>query len=174
MGATIHTITAPVDPQVLDGLAVLMRDCVAQGAAIGMVQPFDATAARAFWQNNVAPEVDRGARTLFIARDDEGICGTVQLITAMPPNQPHRCEIAKMMVAPSARRRGIGRALMAAALEHARRCGKRTVTLDTRSGDIAQPLYASVGFEVAGEIPDFALNPDGATLHATTYMYLKL
>ncbi|WP_417270111.1 GNAT family N-acetyltransferase [Celeribacter sp.] len=174
MSVTIKHMTGPIEAQTVDDLALLMSACVEDGAAIGMVHPFGVPDARAFWQGNVLPEVERGDRALFVAHDNTGICGTVQLITSMPPNQPHRCEIAKMMVAPSARRRGIGRALMAAALDHARALGKRTVTLDTRSGDVAEPLYASVGFEVAGKIPDFALDPDGATLHATTYMYLKL
>ena len=102
------------------------------------------------------------------------IVGTVQLLTVMPPNQPHRCEIAKMIVHPQARRLGIGRALMNEALDRARELGKTLVTLDTRTGDAAEPLYASVGFEVAGVIPDFAWDPDGKALHATTYMFRRI
>ena len=102
------------------------------------------------------------------------LVGTVQLITAMPPNQPHRCEIAKMIVHPRARRLGIGRSLMNRALHRARELGKTLVTLDTRTGDVAEPLYASVGFEVAGVIPDFAWDPDGKARHATTYMFRRI
>ena len=98
----------------------------------------------------------------------------MQLVLSMPPNQPHRAEIAKMIVHPAARRLGLGRALMEAALDAAKSRGKTLVTLDTRTGDTAEPLYRSVGFEVAGVIPDFAWDPDGRAMHGTTYMYRRI
>jgi ribosomal protein S18 acetylase RimI-like enzyme len=96
------------------------------------------------------------------------------LLLPCPPNQPHRCEIAKMIVHPNARRLGIGRSLMNRAIARAGELGKTLVTLDTRTGDLAEPLYASVGFEVAGVIPGFAWDPDGRTQHATTYMFRRI
>ena len=155
-------------------LAQILIDSVDLGAAIGFMQPLDMAAALAFWQGTVAESVSRGERDLFIAEEDGAVLGTVQLIHDMPANQPHRAEIAKMMVAPAARRRGVGRALMQAALDAAKANGKTLVTLDTRTGDVAAPLYAAVGFEVAGHIPDYAFDPDGQARHSTSYMYCKL
>ncbi len=158
----------------LDGLTRLLIDTVADGAAVSFLHPLADADARAFWRNDVFPQVAAGQRALLVAFDGDRLLGTVQLITAMPPNQPHRAEIAKMMVHPDARRRGIGRMVLQAALDHARAQGKTNVTLDTRSGDPSQSLYAAAGFEVAGIIPDFALDPDGRRLHSTTYMFRRL
>ncbi|QFT91322.1 Acetyltransferase [Roseovarius sp. THAF9] len=170
----ITALTGPELDQNLDGLARLLIDTVADGAAVSFLHPLAPDSARAFWQEDVFPHVTANARSLFAAFLNDTLAGTVQLITAMPRNQPHRAEIAKMMVHPTARRRGLGRALLSAALDHANALGKTNVTLDTRSGDVSQSLYASVGFEMAGIIPDFALDPDGCTLHSTTYMYKRL
>jgi ribosomal protein S18 acetylase RimI-like enzyme len=167
----------------LDGLAIekrlgelsrVLADSVADGAAISFMAPMPYEDAARFWSGDVQREVAAERRVLFGAERDGEIVGTVQLLTAMPPNQPHRCEIAKMIVHPQARRLGIARALMNAALGRARELGKTLVTLDTRTGDAAEPLYASVGFEVAGVIPDFAWDPDGKALHATTYMFRRV
>jgi len=158
----------------LDALCTILIDTVANGAAVSFLHPLPEQQARAFWTDEIAPHVASGSRTLFGATHNNCLVGTVQLITAMPPNQPHRAEIAKMMVHPSARRVGLGRALVIHALDTARAKGKTLVTLDTRTGDLAQPLYASVGFEEAGVIPDFAFDPDGQNMHATTYMYMRL
>jgi GNAT superfamily N-acetyltransferase len=158
----------------LDALSQILADSVAEGAAISFMAPLSYDDAAQFWLRNVQAEVTAGRRILFGATGDGDLLGTVQLITAMPPNQPHRCEIAKMIVHPRARRHGIGRSLMNRALHRARELGKTLVTLDTRTGDAGEPLYASVGFEVAGVIPDFAWNPDGKATHATTYMFRRI
>lgn len=165
-------------PEELDAhapaLAQIMADTVAAGAAIGYMQPFSLADGLAFFADQVFPEIRAGRRLLLIAIMDGAMVGSVQLITGLPPNQPHRCEVAKMMVAPAARRRGIGAALMAALEAQARAAGKTLITLDTRTGDRAEPLYRAAGFVAAGVIPGFALDPDGAGLHATTYMYKQL
>lgn len=109
-----------------------------------------------FWSRDVQPEVAAARWGLFGAEREGELVGTVQLTTAMPPNQPHRCEIVKIIVHPRARRLGIGRSLMNRALDRARELGKTLITLDTRTGDVAEPLYKFVGFEVAGVIPDYA------------------
>lgn len=155
-------------------LADILTQSVEQGAAISFMQPISRDEAMDFWLRDVAPEVEAGHRALFAAEVDGVVIGTVQLITSLPPNQPHRCEVAKMIVHPAARRQGLARALMQAALQHAGQIGKTMVTLDTRTGDSAERLYASLGFERAGVIPDFAWNPDGRALHATTYMFRRL
>jgi len=157
-----------------EALAQIMADTVEEGAAIGYMQPFALADGLAFFATQVFPEVRAGRRGLLMARLDGEAAGSVQLITSLPPNQPHRCEVAKMMVAPAARRNGIGRALMHALDTHARAAGKSLITLDTRTGDHAELLYRAAGFEIAGVIPGFARDPDGKALHATTYMYKKL
>ena len=151
-------------------LVRILSDSVGEGASISFMAPLSYEDAARFWSGSVLPEVAAGRRVLFGAERAGELVGTVQLLTAMPPNQPHRCEIAEMIVHPDARRLGIGRALMDRALDRARELGKELVTLDTRTGDGAEPLYASVGFQVAGAIPNFAWDPDGQARHATTYM----
>lgn len=158
----------------LPDLVEILVDTVEGGAAISFMQPMAYDDAESFWMDDVAPEVEAGHRTVFAAAEGNRIVGTVQVIMVLPPNQPHRCEIAKMIVHPNARRKGIGRALMTAAVEYSRSRGKTLATLDTRTGDVAESLYRSVGFEVAGVIPDFAWDPDGGAMHATTYMFMKL
>lgn len=168
----------PLDPPALRAhladLSRLLVDCVADGAAISFLAPLARSDADRFWLDIVAPDIAAGRRTLLAAWRDGQVVGSVQLVTAMPPNQPHRCEVAKMMVHPQARRAGIGRALMLHALAVARDAGKTLVTLDTRTGDVAQSLYAGLGFEQAGIIPDYALDPDGRALHGTTFMFCRL
>jgi GNAT superfamily N-acetyltransferase len=171
---SIHSLVADA----LDGhagrLADIMAQTVSDGAAIGYMQPFSTADGRAFFTTQVFPEVRAGRRKLLAAKLDGEIAGSVQLILALPPNQPHRCEVAKMMVHPVARRKGVGRALMAALETEARAAGKTLITLDTKTGDKAEPLYRAAGFRTAGVIPGFALDPDGAAMHATTYMYKVL
>ncbi|EDQ35574.1 Sortase [Hoeflea phototrophica DFL-43] len=157
-----------------DALAEIIAQTVNDGAAIGFMQPFDEADGRAFFEGQVFPEVRAGRRRLIMAWLDGVPAGSVQLIVTLPANQPHRSEVAKMMVAPAARRRGVGRALMAAVDTAARDLGKRLITLDTRTGDVSEPLYRTAGFVEAGVIPGYALDPDGKQLHATTYMYKTL
>jgi GNAT superfamily N-acetyltransferase len=174
MPAQIIELDGPALEQRLTALARILADSVALGAAIGFMDSLTRDDAARFWRESVQPEVIAGRRVLFAAERDGDVLGTVQLIVGMPLNQPHRCEIAKMIVHPSARRLGLGRALMTRAIDRARELGKTLVTLDTRTGDVAEPLYASVGFEVAGVIPEYAWDPDGKARHATTYMYRRI
>lgn len=171
METQIIELNGPAIEKRLEALSKVLADSVADGAAISFMAPLPYEDAALFWSRDVKPEVVAGRRVLLGAERNGDFLGTVQLLTAMPPNQPHRCEIAKMIVHPRARRFGIGRALMNRALDRARELGKTLVTLDTRTGDVAEPLYASVGFKVAGVIPDFAWDPDGKARHATTYMF---
>jgi GNAT superfamily N-acetyltransferase len=174
METQIIELDGPAIQSRLEALSQILADSVVDGAAISFMAPISYDDAALFWSRDVQPEVAAGRRVLFGAERDGDFLGTVQLLTAMPPNQPHRCEIAKMIVHPRARRLGIGRALMNRALDRARELGKTLVTLDTRTGDVAEPLYASVGFEVAGVIPGFAWDPDGKAQHATTYMFRRI
>jgi len=172
-GSHIEILTPPALERHRADLAALLIDTVADGAAVGFMHPLAPGRADAFWRG-VGAEAAAGDRLVLAALEEGRPLGTVQLVLALPENQPHRCEIAKMMVAPRARRRGLGRALMAAALEAARAAGRELVTLDTRSGDPSQALYAAMGFSRAGEIPGYALDPDGRARHGTTLMYRAL
>lgn len=170
----VSRLTATDIDENLKDLCRLLVDSVADGAAISFMMPLDHETAARFWTDDVKPAVEKGGRHLFGAFGEGSLIGTVQVLLSMPPNQPHRAEISKMIVHPQARRRGLGKALMSEALTSAQQAGKTLVTLDTRTGDVSETLYKSVGFQPAGVIPDFAFDPDGKSRHATTYMYRYL
>ena len=152
-------------------LAELLIDCVEGGASVSFMLPLSMARALAFWQG-VGAGVARGERALFVAEDESGIVGTVQLVLEQPENQPHRADLSKMLVRRSARRRGLGEALMRAAESAARECGKSLLVLDTASAD-AERLYARLGWQRCGSVPGFALLPHGG-LCATTFFYREL
>jgi ribosomal protein S18 acetylase RimI-like enzyme len=155
-------------------LAEVLHACVHAGASISFVLPFSLEDARAFWQEQVFPRIAAGTRRVLIARLDGKIAGTVQLDLATPPNQLHRAEVLKLLVHPDARRRGIGRALMLALEDAARAEGRTLLTLDTRTGDRAEPLYRSLGYVLAGVIPNYARGPLSGEFEATSFMYREL
>jgi GNAT superfamily N-acetyltransferase len=153
-------------------LAALLIDAVEGGASVGFMHPLSRERAIRFWCR-VAEGVDRGERALFATRDDAGrIVGTVQLLLDLPENQPHRAEIAKMLVHRSARRRGLGEALMRAAECYAQQLGRDLLTLDTGSAD-AERLYQRLGWMRVGEVPGFALWPGGGRCR-TVFFYRRL
>ena len=143
----------------LDGLAHVLADCVAGGASVSYMAPFSEADARLAFEAVVA-EVGSGRRMLLAAFDGGTIVGTVQVILAMPPNQPHRGEIAKLLVHRAARGRGVGRLLMEHAETAAASAGKTLLVLDTAS-DSAERLYERLGWSRLGAIPGYALLPDG-------------
>jgi GNAT superfamily N-acetyltransferase len=161
-----------VAPAELQQLAELLLDAVEGGASVSFMWPLGAQQALAFWQR-VADEVARGERALLVAEDEHGICGTVQLVLAQPDNQPHRADLAKMLVHRRARRIGLGAALMRAAEQAGREAGKTLLVLDTVTGSDADRLYTRLGWQRVGEIPGYALWPRGG-LCATTYFYKAL
>ena len=153
----------------LDSLARVLVDCVEGGASIGFMWPFSQADARAFFEG-VAAEVERGNRLLLAAFDGDELVGTVQVILTLPPNQPHRGEITKLLVHRSVRRRGVAQQLMERAEDEARREGKTLLVLDAVTGDDAERLYARLGWTKVGVIPGYALYPDGRAC-ATTYFW---
>ena len=174
MTLRIWEATAADASRHLQELGDMLAACVHAGGSIGFMQPLPSEQAEAYWHREVLPELEAGRRCLLVAERDGRWLGSVQILLGMPANQPHRCELAKMMVHPSAWRQGIGRHLLQAALDTARQHGRRLITLDTRQGDASEHLYRSMGFEIGGVIPGYALNADGAAWHATTYMYRQL
>ena len=153
-------------------LAELLIDCVDGGASVSFMHPLSMQRALAFWRA-VADGVGRRERALLVAEDDAGIIGTVQLVLAQPENQPHRADLAKMLVHRRARRQGLGEALLRAAEQLGRACGKTLLVLDTVTGSDGERLYTRVGWQKSGMIPDYALWPRGG-LCATTYFYRVL
>ncbi|HTS64039.1 MAG TPA: GNAT family N-acetyltransferase [Candidatus Acidoferrales bacterium] len=158
----------------LDMLAAVLHAAVHAGASVSFILPFSREDARAFWERDVMPRVLAGTRRVLVARLAARVVGTVQLDFATPPNQRHRAEILKLLVHPDARRQGVGRALMIAAEALARADNRTLLTLDTRTGDLAEPLYLSLGFVRVGVIPNYARAPHSPVLEATTIMYKQL
>jgi GNAT superfamily N-acetyltransferase len=156
----------------LGGLADVLIDCVDGGASVSFMHPLAPAKAQAFWRR-VAAGVEAGERALLVAEDDAGIVGTVQLVLRQPDNQPHRADLAKMLVHRRARRRGLGAALVQAAEQTARDCGKTLLVLDTVTGSDAERLYARLGWVRVGSIPGYALLPRGG-LCPTTFYFREL
>ena len=166
----VRRLASVVDAQ-LEALADVLVDCVEGGASVSFMRPMTRAKALAFWRT-VAGGVARGERVLLVAEDAQGIVGTVQVILAQPENQPHRADVAKMLVHRRARRQGAGAALMRAAEREALAEGKTLLVLDT-ADDTAARLYARLGWQAAGTIPRYALLPAGGEC-ATTYFYRSL
>jgi len=152
----------------LDGLAAVLADCVEGGASVSYMAPFSHEQARAAFEG-FAAEVDAGRRVLLAAFAGGELVGSVQVILALPPNQPHRGEIAKLLVRRSARRRGIAQRLMEQAEAEARAEGKTLLVLDTVTGDPGERLYARLGWNRVGVIPGYALYPDGRPCDTTVF-----
>ncbi|MDQ1701364.1 MAG: hypothetical protein QOJ46_2777 [bacterium] len=174
----VDTVTVrALDPGELDSyvdpLTDVLVDCVEGGASVGFMLPLARDRARQLWQA-VADGVARGERVLLVAELTDGrVVGTVQLVTAMPDNQPHRADLAKMLVHRSARRKGVAQALLAAAEEAARAARRSVLVLDTVTGGDAERLYARLGWQRVGVVPGYALMPTGE-LCSTTYFYKHL
>jgi len=171
-GIEIHRLTAAQAREHLDGLAAVLADCVAGGASVSFMHPLDRDHARRFWQR-VADDSAGGRRILLVAEDAQGICGTVQLILDLPDNQPHRADLAKMLVHRRARRQGLGAKLMAAAETAARAAGRTLLVLDAVTNGDGARLYERLGWTRVGDIPNYALYPHGG-LCSTTYYYREL
>nr|WP_320142584.1 GNAT family N-acetyltransferase [uncultured Cohaesibacter sp.] len=169
-----ETLAAEKLSETLEDLSAILHGCVKKGASVSFIHPFSKEDARRFWLEEVFPKVEKGETTLLVARADNRLVGTVQLQTGLPPNQAHRCEVSKLLVHPDYRKRGIATTLMENLEEEAKALGKSLITLDTRSGDQAEPLYILLDYKIAGRIPNFARAADCDRLDSTTYMYKLL
>jgi GNAT superfamily N-acetyltransferase len=142
-------------------LCDVLIDCVEGGASVSFMFPMSRAKAEAFWQRTAASAA-RGERVVLVAQDSAGLTvGTIQVILNQPENQPHRADVAKMLVHRRMRRRGVGAALLAAAERSALGAGKTLLVLDTVSGSDGERLYSRHGWQRCGEIPNYALWPDG-------------
>jgi GNAT superfamily N-acetyltransferase len=155
-------------------LSAVLMDRVEGGASVSFMAPLTRERADAFWRR-VAQGIAAGDRLLVVAEDRSSgeIAGTVQVVFAAPENQPHRGDVAKMLVRRSARRQGLGARLMRAAEEAALAAGRTVLVLDTVTGSEAERLYQRMGWTRVGVVPDYALWPDGR-LCDTTFFYKRL
>jgi GNAT superfamily N-acetyltransferase len=155
------------------GLSDVLIDCVEGGASVSFMLPMSRAKAEAYWRSTSA-SLARGERLVLAAEDAAGtIVGTVSVNLDQPENQPHRGDVAKMLVHRRVRRQGVGAALLAAAERSALGAGKTLLVLDTVTGSDGERLYARLGWQRCGEIPDYALWPNG-TPCATTIFYKHL
>jgi GNAT superfamily N-acetyltransferase len=157
-----------VDEARIGELADVLIDCVEGGASVSFMLPITRERAVSFWRR-VARDVAAGGRALLVAEDAHGVCGTVQLVFDLPENQPHRADLAKMLVHRRARRQGLGAALMRAAEATARECGRTLLVLDAVTGGDAARLYEHLGWTRVGVIPGYALFPEGGLCDTTVY-----
>lgn len=169
---TIERLRVPPGESDLRDLAALLIDAVDSGAAVSFLAPLPRERAEEWWRGTFR---DARPRAIFlVARDEKGICGSVQLHPAWAPNQPHRGEIAKLLVHRRCRRTGLGTRLMEAAEAAALSAGLRLLTLDAKRGGTAERLYRRMGWSYVGTIPNFALDTDGVTPHDTVIFCKEL
>lgn len=171
-----HTIAVLSPDQALsrrDALIDLLVDSVEDGASVGFVWPMTRAKAEAFWDGALAAQA-RGEVILFVAEAEGQVQGTVQLIPSPKENQAFRADLAKMLVHRRARRRGLGKALLATAEAEARRIGRTLLTLDTETDSAADCLYAAQGWSKFGEVPEYATSPDKCRRDAVSFFYKAL
>jgi GNAT superfamily N-acetyltransferase len=165
---TIERLNAEAARTHRNALAEVLLDCVEGGASVSYMAPLAAETAREAFEA-IEPELESGRRVLLAAFTDDALVGTVQIAAAAPPNQPHRADIAKLLVRRAARKRGVGRVLMQRAELEARAAGKTLLVLDTVTGDPAERLYERLGWVKVGVIPNYALYPDGRPCDTTIF-----
>ncbi len=164
----IRTLDVIGDPEI-QSLSDILIDCVEGGASVSFMLPISRAKAETFWRSS-AESAARKERVLLVAEDAQGkIIGTVSLVWAPQENQPHRGEVAKMLVHRAARGQGVGAALLTAAERYAAEAGKTLLVLDTVTNTEAYRLYARNGWQRCGEIPNYALWPDGKPCPTTVF-----
>lgn len=167
---TIERVDGASD-DVVQELAAVLVDAVSSGAGVSFMAGLQIDEAAEWWRQTLSAASSR--TVILVARDEQGIVGTVQLQPAWAPNQPHRADVAKLIVHRRARGRRIARALMEELERHAREQRFTLLLLDTCKGSAAEQLYSSLGWIRVGEVPRFALNPDGTPCD-TVFFYKQL
>lgn len=168
----IERLIPPVSDRDVRALADLLVDAVESGAAVSFLAPLSLNRAEQWWRRTLAAADTRAV--FLVARDADGVVGTVQLHPAWAPNQPHRAEIAKLIVHRRARGGGVGKRLMQSIEIAARHAGFTLLTLDAKQGGAAEHLYRAIGWTEVGAIPRYAMDVDGKTPHATVIFYKEL
>lgn len=168
MTPPIRIAPLTASPDAITALGEMLVETVAHGGSVSFMHPLPQHAAEAFWRDSLSA-ADRGERIVLGAFDGEKLIGTVTLLLNLPPNQPHRAEIAKMMTRLSHRHRGIATALLREAEHLARERGRWLLVLDTAEDEGAAGLYERLGFKLTGVIPDYALKPHGGLTGTLIY-----
>lgn len=171
-GMVVRALDTAAAASAARALGRILKACVDDGASVSFMPPFPLADAEAFYRRK-ASEIAAGKRVLLAAWVDGVMAGTVMLDLDMPPNQPHRLDLQKMLVTPDMRRRGLARVLLQAAEAEALAAGRRLMVLDTTTGSAGDAVYRSMGWQEVGSIPDFAYNSDGS-LGGTTLFYKQL
>ena len=153
---------------VVEELAELIIEVVANGGSVSFMHPLSKKTAMAFWETSLA-SADRGERVVLGARENGKLISTVSLLLNCPENQPHRAEIAKLMTRVNKRGRGVARALVTEAEQIAVKKGRTLLNLDTAADEGAAGFYESLGFNKSGVIPDYALKPHGGLTDTIIY-----
>jgi GNAT superfamily N-acetyltransferase len=153
-------------------LAQLLLDAHASGMALGLSAPLTAERAADEWRA-AAARLDPDDRILLVARDDDRIVGTVQIVRAAADNGRHRAEIQRFAVSAAMRGRGIGRVLLEAAVERSRAMGLTLLWLSTHADTDSDRIYARLGWTRLGVMPGYATNPGGAIV-GNVFYYLEL
>jgi ribosomal protein S18 acetylase RimI-like enzyme len=167
----IERLATPVSEADLRSLALLLVDAVESGAAVSFLTVTEAQALD-WWRKQFGAPAS--GTIVLVARDDQGIVASVQLHPSWAPNQPHRADVAKLIVHRRARRRGLGAEMMAAVEREAANAGYRLLVLDSKRGDAGERLYRRLGWNIVGTIPRYALDTDGHTPHDTVLFYKEL
>jgi ribosomal protein S18 acetylase RimI-like enzyme len=168
----IERLIPPVSDRDVRALGELLVDAVDSGAAVSFLAPLTLERAEQWWRRTLTA-IESGA-IFLVARDANGIVGTVQMHPAWAPNQPHRAEVAKLIVHRCGRRSGVGSRLMQSIEDAARQAGFTLLTLDAKEDGAAVQLYRRIGWTEVGVIPRYALDPDGRTPHGTVIFYKDL
>ncbi len=168
----IERLVPPVRDADVRDVAALLADAIESGAAVSFLAPLSLDDAAEWWRRTIATAHPKAV--FLVARDAGGIAGTVQMHPAWAPNQPHRAEIAKLLVHRRRRRSGLGTLLMNAIENSARDAGFTLLTLDAKRGAAAEYLYRKLGWIAVGTIPGYALDPDGSTPHDAVVFYKSL
>jgi ribosomal protein S18 acetylase RimI-like enzyme len=168
MEPSFEIVALRADPETVAALAETLVETVANGGSVSFMHPLAPEVAADFWRRSLAAAA-AGRRVVLGALEGGRLVGTVTLDLDCPPNQPHRGEIAKLMVRVDRRGRGVARALMVEAERIAVERGRTLLTLDTATDGGAGPLYETLGYVKAGVIPDYALKPHGGLSGTIVY-----
>ncbi|MEI7031638.1 GNAT family N-acetyltransferase [Streptomyces pratensis] len=171
MTEIVH-VTGPELVTYADEMAELLVETVEEGSSVGFLAPLEREAAAVWWRERAAA-VEAGQLALWIAREGGRVSGTIALVRAPLPNARHRAEVAKLMVRPSARGQGLGRALLDAVEAYAASEGITLLILDTETGSPAEQVYRKAGWTAVGSVPGYAADPAGS-LKPTTFYYKEL
>ena len=153
-------------------LAEILIDAVDSGAGVSFMKPLLPDVAHGFWRGQIS---GIAAHTTFplVAEIDDSIAGIVLLMRSWAPNQPHRSDVAKLLVHRKFRRRGVASALMRALEDKARGLNQTLITFDAVANSPASAFYESLGFICVGTYPNYAYSGDGR-LDDTAMFYKKI